>query len=621
MANNNRILLSNYLQGAGFNNRNYIKNPSGFLNATQDIVLGAGAPVVTKNTSSPLTGISDIQAVFNSATSEYVEWTLDTLDRADLNGNCEFSGSYKLSLGSGATVQAQVYQGSNLAASLVLTATSASNRFLINVPCGDGSSATTVRFAQTVSTNTSTLNVAALYYGKASNVGSANTGAQLWGSLSYAPQASCEWQTTSTTFDVFAADTDCATPTVVGNAAAPGTKIPGVTFSSLPPGEYLVLASGTYGRRNNGVQTMGFQLWDGTTASGGGDVFNGSSVQINQMSTISGRFKYDTAQSNITFQIRAKAESPGTAALKVEPSDTEFRISVYRFPTQSEVAYRPDQVFKGGSVRYTGASNCSWILNTASYANFSADSDCSTPTASGDVSIPSTKIPGLLVNKLPAGRYLITATGGFAKNQGADYQVGWRFTDGTNFTPGSRIYVNDNRAVTMPIISGILETTSEQSNVTIQVQARDLDGGSNTATIDNANSGTDFQISIVPLSIGLPVPILVGSVTSNGTGAERIERLRVITSCTSSPCTIANQSGSWVSSITRNSIGNYTINVASGIFAIAPTCTAVQNTTAVAPSMMVMNATSTTAITTLSYDNTGNAIDNGFDVICMGPRS
>jgi hypothetical protein len=56
------------------------------------------------------------------------------------------------------------------------------------------------------------------------------------------------------------------------------------------------------------------------------------------------------------------------------------------------------------------------------------------------------------------------------------------------------------------------------------------------------------------------------------TGTEKLNRAYITGPCTSSPCTITSQSGSWISSMTRSSTGNYTVNFQTGIFSGAPSC-------------------------------------------------
>lgn len=156
----------------------------------------------------------------------------------------------------------------------------------------------------------------------------------LLGSLSYAATTSCEWQTTSTTIAAFSADTDCPSPSVLGFATAPGTKIPGVVFAKIPPGDVQVVVSGVFSRRSSNTTTMRFDVYDGSTGSGGGTIYNGSAVQVDQFTSIVGRFRYTALQTNVTFQVRGLAETTGTAAIKNDTSTyaNELRIDAYWFP-------------------------------------------------------------------------------------------------------------------------------------------------------------------------------------------------------------------------------------------------------------------------------------------------
>lgn len=44
------------------------------------------------------------------------------------------------------------------------------------------------------------------------------------------------------------------------------------------------------------------------------------------------------------------------------------------------------------------------------------------------------------------------------------------------------------------------------------------------------------------------------------------------TECSSSPCTVYQNDGGFLSSVTRSSLGNYTLNFAAGVWTSAPTC-------------------------------------------------
>jgi len=134
-------------------------------------------------------------------------------------------------------------------------------------------------------------------------------------------------------------------------------------------------------------------------------------------------------------------------------------------------------------------------------------------------------------------------------------------------------------------------------------------------------SGRDFSFSArIPIqgwSSNQRAPTLVGSVTSNSTGAERMERLVVANSGTP---TITSQSGSWVSSLTDNGAGDVTANISG--FSAAPTCNATRNASGGGFSVLcAINTVSTTAIRVqCSNLTTATLTDVGFDLICIGPR-
>jgi hypothetical protein len=108
------------------------------------------------------------------------------------------------------------------------------------------------------------------------------------------------------------------------------------------------------------------------------------------------------------------------------------------------------------------------------------------------------------------------------------------------------------------------------------------------------------------------------NVSSTTSGQEHVERALLTSTCTSSPCTISYQSGSWLTSVTRNSAGNYTLNIASGEFSAPPSCTfTVAGAAAIfAQFLSVPTATSVNIGTFAS----GSTTDSWFSVVCMGPR-
>jgi hypothetical protein len=124
-----------------------------------------------------------------------------------------------------------------------------------------------------------------------------------------------------------------------------------------------------------------------------------------------------------------------------------------------------------------------------------------------------------------------------------------------------------------------------------------------------------------------PMPQLKHAVTTSSEGVERVERVRFggsseLSSCTSSPCTIYSQSGNWVSSITRNAVGSYTINFVSGIFSAPPSCTCLANQPGLDDAVCGGAPNNSTSTKTINTRNSTSAyrVDTTVEVICMGPR-
>lgn len=152
-----------------------------------------------------------------------------------------------------------------------------------------------------------------------------------------------------------------------------------------------------------------------------------------------------------------------------------------------------------------------------------------------------------------------------------------------------------------------------------------------TTPMTVANTDTFGFEYVVPVTDSSPCSkspqvLIPGSMYSSSAGVERIERAIVgTTSCTASPCTIAKQSGSWLTSITRNTTGTYTLNIASGTFSDTPSCVATASRFGVADSTFVSgpadsSTPSATAYSFKTIDDTGVLRDSGFHVQCQGPR-
>lgn len=121
----------------------------------------------------------------------------------------------------------------------------------------------------------------------------------------------------------------------------------------------------------------------------------------------------------------------------------------------------------------------------------------------------------------------------------------------------------------------------------------------------------DIHWEVYPINQSMPAPILIGSVTSNATGTERIERAEINCDAASS---ITQQSGSWISSIGNRSTTACAIVLTSGMFSAAPVCSfSLKAASALATSV---RATSTTSV--IVYSETSADFD-GY-LVCMGAK-
>jgi hypothetical protein len=478
---------------------------------------------------------------------------------------------------------------------------------------------------KTTSSTTGTVLVDDCYVGRARNISQVSQ-AQFVGSAVYPNTAGCIWTTSSTIFAAFGAASGCPAPTVTGLASAVDADLPQITFSSLPPGEYMVIASGT-GEGSAGTY-YGYTISDGTSQRGNYVIrqSNAGTPERAGFTTV-GFFSYSTAGAR-TFRLFGFNGSGSTTTLynnQLGQNQTEFKV--YRFPTTSELAVRTDQLPASWSGYHSGAT---WSTTSASFIDPTVSG---TPVINertnrnfGTVSTASSNRPGITFTPSRAGRIMVIAAVQLKQSTPAK-TAQLQLTDGTNTLGHAQISTNGGTGsfVATQTVVGVLNATAATSyTVTIQLAT----DSSSTASIDNA-SGQSITWTLVSLDQSFPAPVLVGSVTSNSAGVERVERATVsgssgsdTTTCASSPCSIRRQSGFWLSSVTRNSVGDYTLNIASGIFSDIPDCALLsRNSDTVYCSPGANTLTSTAyrfACRTVS--GTPTLLDTSFSVICMGPR-
>ena len=274
-------------------------------------------------------------------------------------------------------------------------------------------------------------------------------------------------------------------------------------------GPAITIPAGMFGRNSigscliktpSGTATHTLQVYDGTNVV--------SSVTIVSNTT--------PVRSSVNFI----SPSSGTLTIRILANADEPSISIddcYIGPAEGYNLNSVSQAEVYGIVESTGIVSCAWTVQNAAYTSFSADTDCNTATAKINASAPSTKIPAITFVKLPPGRYLIKAIGGFNISGGNQVNHGYRFTDGTNNTLPAVMY---NGGATAPggttIVEGYLEYTTTQSNITIQMQA--LSASTDTARIDNPLATTSFQIIVIKYPTSADTALAPDTVANSWSG-------------------------------------------------------------------------------------------------------
>lgn len=565
----------------------------------------SGGTLTTATSGSDFMGMGKSNATWDSSASGQ---TL-TLPAVTIpNGYANTNGLYRCKVmnRSGATYTMGTWNGTTLANTITIDPGMTPKYVEIMAPLGAAGTTTAIRFTS-VASNEPLISIKDCYIGQNFEVGTVAQ-ATLIGQIKI---TGCSWSTPSTSFTNFSATTGCTYTVLAGSGvSAPATMIPGIKFASLPPGNYTLHWEGRTQNTTSNASAY-FQFSDGTNISNEiSQLQSGSSNPIHPgfQQTIS----YSAPQSNVTLQIQAKTDSGGTAGLNANNPST---ISVYYFPTQSQQAVRAD--------------------------NSDFDPTAFTPTYSGIGTVSSSNLFYWRVGKmLHIGGTFVTgttaaSTASFTLPAGlsidatklpSGISAGGKIVRNVSGPSSSAQEYNDVMLVDTANPTLIFFGTANNAHTPASEQT-----GANAFGSSETELITNFEVPIAGWTNNGRAPLLVGSVTSSTSGMERMERAHFggsgsqtsPTVCSSSPCTIYSQSGSWLTSITRNSTGDYTLNIASGEFSDIPTCNFIRGKTGTTNYGIWPAYTGTPSATSVEFsarDITNTAADSEVYVLCQGPR-
>lgn len=417
---------------------------------------------------------------------------------------------------------------------------------------------------------------------------------------------SAAWTTTSSTLAAFSAVSGC-TYAATGSASAPSTNVPGITFSSLPPGTYTLTYSGLVQTGSSSSQYGELQFWDGTNTAN----------ELSNFSHNSGNFPgfqqtitYSTAQSNVTLSIRGMT-SNGTTNMSLY-GQTSFPgvISVYYSPSASQTALAFDQA----AASWSGTSSLSGTTASSSPADPGSVTGSIFPGASRNMTCTAaSSLAGITCTLPKAGMYEVCYNGIVSLSSGSTVNTAAYLADGANnqLTGQAEATLSAGQVQSVSGCANYLATAVGSATFKMRVW---ITSGTNTII------AAPRTFSVKQLDAGQAAPYGVGYLTSSSGGTSRTDTFAVSGSaCTASPCTISRQSGPWISSITRSSAGQYVVNFAAGEFSGVPVCTCNADTGAGGGCTPYSFSSTSVNLNTFAT-NTGAATDAMFYVSCTGPH-
>lgn len=303
-------------------------------------------------------------------------------------------------------------------------------------------------------------------------------------------------------------------------------------------------------------------------------------------------------------------------------------VVILRFLTPPNVGsyvYRPELQAMSWS-GYHDASYGNWnFTNTSSFddpsSNTSNGNDVTELTNTNFGTVTSyvsgaRKLPGIVFTPKITGKIDVCATPG-PSNAGASGGT-FQLVDVTNSNVIAESPVGDSSTNAASPLCGTLSVPN-LNPITLAVRGKK--GAAGTMLITSYNTTTRMMgWKLSYQSANIPAPVLVGGLTTGSSYAERVEDVKVTSQCSSSPCTISSQSGSWVSSISRSGTGSYTVNINSGVFSSAPSCFVQGQDATGVPLCRLSGAETTTSVGIYCADYAGSAVDGGLRVFCKGPR-
>lgn len=563
--------------------RNYVKNPSGFKN-TLGITVSSATIARDTDTADKLDGIASLVCDASSQNG-YCLWSLDTIQEGDKTGNCEFKVTYK---GDASLYKLRITDtSSTLTDSSVLANVTDWTEASINYPCG---STRDVRLVQTESGTGAAVNVGRVYYGKATNI-SSGTG-YIGSPVSFTPTGS--WSTNTTYTGQYRIVGNEAEFTI--NLALAGAPTSANLDVNLPSGFVIDTAKLILG---NSSEVMGsdVQVFDNGVSG-----YSGQVLYIGNTGSL--RVAYNTVSGSLLTITSVTQAAPMTFT-SGDAVWMRFKVPIVGLGSNTSVSVSTNPFFTEWAA---GTCASSWTANTTTTCKWRRVADSmeiefynvltGAPTATGlTFSLPSTSCNG--------GQCTIDTAKFTTTNP-------WRAIGyGTGVSAATSVTINGTYSSSTALGACAQSGSSANNHICNVVSA------TNPYTFA---SGDYVSLRVVVPIVGWTapqsvVPILVGSVSSNSTGALRFESA-VLNAPSGGSCTVNRQSGSWISGTPSSAdTGRCKITFTTA-FTTAPTCIC----SAPASNTCKLYDITTTYFEYINENVAGSGANDSAHLICTGPR-
>jgi hypothetical protein len=565
-----------------------------------------------------------------------------------------------------ATHLLRVYDGTNVVASAPITSTTSNwSRTTLNFVFP---SSGVLRMDLYSQTNEPEISIDDCKFGKAEGFNIFQVSqAEMYGSLKYDGTTNCLWNTGDATggYTEYPADTDCPTPSVTGYASAPSTKVPRIKFTSLPPGQYMVVIQAYFQHENSTTAEIYNKIFDGSTASGfSATGVNSTTSTFSTANTLIGRFNYSTAQANIEF--RPYAISTTTAddpVINNANADKSFEIFVFRFPTSAETAFKPDEITWRVDANISGATIDLGTANQTSYITPNnsgltlTQNDESSPvgiscSSTNDNSVGSTTCSagneeiGIVTNIPSAGSYracfyfshhLDFPNSPTTANADVTFQL-VNTDNGSQTVPsdqkrlgktrtqsGGDAFTNDNR-FTMPHSNCGTFVFDSAGKKTIRLMYEQEISGTPSnnfiwADASSINGQRDIHITVERINQHKGLLLVNSVIAPQYTGVTALCAADYQSTVVGTQAPDREPLGDCFGSITRSGTGTYSQPINAGIYSSAPQCIVTSNNAAANDNCKLNGVPTTTSIPIACYNTTTAAAQDGRpNIYCAGPK-